>query len=197
ELALKKLGRAAALCPGDPDAPALVFAEFLSERGQDREAERGFEELLSRKPNHARALLGLARLRHRQGRPGESTNLLTACLRDPHTAKAAHGLLATVAQSLGDAAGAAAAARKSAGLPPDRPWPDPFLDEAHKFRVGRKAWVEEGSALLDRGQWAQAAAMLSRVTAEYPEDAEAWYLLGWGFNQQQRGAEAEKALREH
>ncbi|HXJ56156.1 MAG TPA: tetratricopeptide repeat protein [Verrucomicrobiae bacterium] len=195
--AATKLEAAVALSRGEPDAPLLRWSQFLAERGRDAEAERGYGRLRARHPGHAPALLGLARLRLQQGKTVEATNLLAGCLEDPHTAKAAYALWAGVLQRVGKSPEAAWAAVRSGELPADRPWPDPYWEEASAFRVGRKAMLEQGSALLDQGRWAEAAAILSKVTTEYPEDEEAWYLLGWGLNQQGRSAEAEPALREH
>ena len=177
--------------------PRLRLAQFLAERGRAAEAEEHFQKLLRLTPNHPLASLGLARLRQTQNRLAECTNSLSACLNDPHTAKSGHALLAAVQQSLGNAEAAAAAARRNAGLPPEVPWPDPYWAEAAAFRVGKKAWLEDASALIDEGRVDEGARVLGMVTREYPEDDEAWYLLGWAFNQRQDGAGAEQALREH
>ena len=193
-----------------PDAPRLRLAQALAERGLNEEAEAQFHTLLRLTPNHPPALLGLARLRHSQGRLAEATNHLAGCLRDPHTARSAHVLLAAIEQAQANAdrgtgnaelfpvsPRAAAAARASASLPADVPWPDPWWSEALAFRVGRKAMIEDATALMDQGRLTEALAALDRATLEYPQDEEAWYLLGWALNQRQSGAEAERALREH
>ena len=180
-----------------PDAPRLRLAQALAERGLDVEAEVQFHTLLRLTPSHPPALLGLARLRHAQGRLSEATNFLAGCLRDPHTARSAHALLAAIEQALGNSSAAAAAARASVILPADVPWPDPWWAEALAYRVGRKAVIEDATALMDQGRLSQALAALDRATREYPQDDEAWYLLGWVWNQRQSGAEAERALREH
>jgi tetratricopeptide (TPR) repeat protein len=192
-----KLERAVERCRDQPDMPRLRLAQFLAERGRTAEAELHLQALLRLRPNHPMALLEVARLRHAQGRPTESTNLLSACLNDPHTAKSAHALLATVEQALGNGPAAEAAARRSADLPSDAPWPDPFWGEAAAYRVGKKALLEDASAWLDQGRVEEALLALNTVTRQYPQDDEAWYLMGWAFNRQQRGAESERALREH
>lgn len=190
------------------DAPRLRLAQALAERGLEKEAEAEFEALLRIAPNHPPALLGLARLRHAQGRFADATNQLARCLRDPHTARSAQLLLATVEQALGNPAAAAAAARASATLPSDVPWPDPWWSQALACRVGRKASIQDATALIDQGQVIEATALLDRATRERPQDDEAWYLLGWAWNQRgtrsaERGAPgdfaplAERALREH
>jgi Flp pilus assembly protein TadD len=129
-------------------------------------------------------------------------------LRDPHVARSAHALLAAVCQTLGDSAAAVTAARAGAALPPDVPWPDPWWSQALEYRVGRKAMIEEATALMDQGNVAEAVMILERTTRDHPADDEAWYLLGWALNQRgTRSAErgtpgdfavlAERALREH
>lgn len=182
---------------GPTDAPRLRLAQSLAERGLNEEAGKHFQTLLQLAPGHPAALLGLARLRQSEGRLTEATNLLAGCLHDPHTGRSAHALLAMLEQALGNSPAAELAARTSSTLPADVAWPDPWWSEALVWRVGRKALLEDATVLIDSGAWTEAQATLNQVLREYPEDGEAWYLMGWTFNQQQRGAEAERALREH
>jgi tetratricopeptide (TPR) repeat protein len=196
------------------EAPRLRLAQVLAERGLDKEAESEFQTLLRIAPNHPLAQLGLARIRHSQGRLAEATNLLRGELRGQraevglrtsplgpltshHTARSAHALLAAIEQALGNAPAAAAAAHASVTLPVDAPWPDPWWTEALAYRVGRKALFEDATALMDQGSLPEALAILDRATRDYPQDEEVWYLLGWALNQRQRPGDAERALREH
>lgn len=195
--ALPKLQRAVELTGEQTDAPRLQLAQWLAAHGRVAEAEAHFQSLLRATPNHAPALLGLARSRHASGKWLESTNLLQRCLTNPHTARAGTALLAASLQQLGNAAAAKAAARRSAALPGDAPWPDPFWAETLVWRVGKLALLEDASALIDRWQPAEALKPLAIVTRDYPSEPEGWYLAGWALNQLQRGAEAERALREH
>lgn len=197
DLALNKLRRATELTIDRPDMPRLRLAQSLTERGLNEEAETHFKLLLQSVSTHPMALLGLARLRQAQGQLSEATNLLSKCLNDPHTSRGAHAVLAMIEQALGNVPTAEAAARASSSLPADLPWPDPWWSEALVWRVGRKAQLEDASALIDRGAWLEAQSALERMTREFPNDDEPWYLMGWAFNQLQRGPEAEKALREH
>ena len=196
ETAMMKLRRVIAISER-ADAPRLRLAQLLAERGHSREAEQHFQTLLLLTPNHAPALLGLARLRYNQGLLAESTNFLSGCLQDPHTAKSACVLLATIYQALGHTSAAAAATRESAELPPDTPWPDPYWREALTYRVGRKALLEDASALMEQRRFAEAVQILAAIARDYPDDDESWYQMGWAFNQQQQSAEAEGVLREH
>jgi tetratricopeptide (TPR) repeat protein len=197
EAALSKLRRAAELAPEQPEMPRLRLAEFLLERGRPDETESHFQMLLRRNADHAPAELGLARINFQRGRLSEASNLLTRSLHDPHTAKSANALLASVQRALGNVSAAEEASQRGATLPPDAPWPDPFWDEASQFRVGRKALLEQATTLMDQGRVEEALASLSVVTSEYPDDEEGWYLKGWAYNQRQQPVEAERALREH
>lgn len=178
-------------------ASRLRLAQTLAELGRAAEAEAQFRVLAGAGDVAAPAALGLARIRLGEGRTLEASNELARCLADPHTARAAWALLSTVRQKLGDVAGAQAAARQSALLPPDAPWPDPVWEEARSLQVGRLAWLAEANALLDQGRVAEALPILSRVTRDYPQEPEGWYVTGWALNQLDRAAEAEHALREH
>jgi len=188
---------ASRLCRDRPDAPRLRLAQLLCESGRLAEAEEHFQTLLKNQSSHPPALLGLARIRLAQDRPTESAALLARCADDPHTARSAHALLAQVLRRQGDAAGAEAAARKVAGLPSDRPWPDPYWRDALKLRVGKAAWLEQAQALIDLGRPSEALKALTAIVRDYPTDAEAYYLVGWVLNREGRGADAERSLREH
>ncbi len=189
--------RAATFAGGSLDASRLHLAQALAERGLNAEAESEFQTLLRRAPNHLPALLGLARLRFADGRISDATNFLHACLNDPHTRRSAHTLLATAEQAQGNSSAAAATARAAASLPPDAPWPDPWWTDALVHRVGRKAQLEDATALMDQGNSPGALDLLRLVTSANPSDAEAWYLSGWVLNQMGRSDEAERALRLH
>ena len=191
------LERAVSLAPEGADVPRLRLGEMYLGLGRMADAEQCFEALLRAQPNHAAANLGLARVRQRQSRFAECSNLIARCLSSPHTAREALTLLAAVKLSAGDREGAANTARQSRGMPPDAPWPDPWSRETMEWRVGSKARLADASAQLDAGEITQAVAALREVSRDYPQDEEAWYLLGWGLNQQQKFAEAELVLREH
>lgn len=197
DAATEKLRRAVELCNDQFDTPRSRLAQWLAERGHAQEAERHFDILLRLIPNHPVALLGLARLRQSSGRPADGARLLSASLSDPHTAKSAHALLASIEQSLGDTTAAEAAARRAAELPADAPWPDPYWTEATAYRVGKKALIEDAAALMDQGRLNEALHLLTRLTREYADDDEGWYLMGWALNQQRQSAQAERVLREH
>ncbi len=175
----------------------LQLGLWLVEHGEFGEAEEQFQALLRQHPGLPPASLGLARVRHAQGRLEECRGLISGCLADAHTAKAAHLLLAQVEQSLGNTAAAATAARQAAKLGSDLTWPDPFWAEAANMRIGKKAAIQEASLLMDQGEVARAIDLLKKITRDYAADDEGWYLLGWAFNRAELAVDAEGALREH
>jgi tetratricopeptide (TPR) repeat protein len=195
--AMKELERAAELAAERTDAPRLRLAQFLAERGRNADAAGHFQQILRTRSDHAPALLGMARICLAEARLRDGTNWLAQCLEEPHTRKAARALLATLEQQLGNMEAADRAARLSARLPADEPWPDLYWTEAQKYRVGRKIWLEDAAVLLDQNETGAAEKLLREVTTRYQEDEDSWYLLGWALNRQGRAPEAEAVLREH
>jgi tetratricopeptide (TPR) repeat protein len=193
--AIDHLQRATELGGDQPDAPRLRLAQLLAEQGRLDDAERQFKELLRTQPNHAPALLGLARLSQARGQSEESTAYLRRCLTDHHTARSAYTLLAATQQRLANAAAAQTASRLAATLPPDEPWPDPFALEASRFYVGRQAWRDQAEQLLKQGRRDEAGLLISRLVTEYPDAAEGWLLLGRLRVVQKECPAAEQALR--
>jgi tetratricopeptide (TPR) repeat protein len=197
EKAITKFQRAVELNRPQSDIPRLRFAQFLAERGKLREAEGHFQELLRSNPNHGPALLGLARLSFTEGRLQESTEYLKRCLENVHVARSAYLLLTTVQQRLGNVRAAQGAAEIAATLPPDQTWPDPFAKEAAEFQVARQALIDRGLQLVKQGRLQEALPLVTRVVQQYPQDAEAWLLLGRLRLQQKDCREAERAIRRH
>ena len=195
--ALELLKKSAERSPATTDTPQLRVAQFLAERGQETAAEIEFQRLRERDPQHAAAGLGLARLLHQRGRGAEGISVLQSSLRDPRTRKAAHELLAALQGAMGRTNEAQSAAQAAAGLPPDLPWPDPYWEEAVKYRTGLKHFLEQANGLLDAGRAAEAVVVMQDTTHNYPAEPEGWYLLGWAFNQEKAFVQAERALREH
>ena len=195
--ALADLNRAANLAGANPDAPRLRLAETLAERGHSEEAAKQFDELLRVRPDHTAAMVGLARLKLAAGHPAEARGLLERCLRDPHTIRTAHSLLAAAAQSLGDRAAAENAARRARSLPLDRAWPDPFREELGARRIDLPGRLNRARQLLDAGDVKAAQPLLDQLLREHPGNAEGWLLLARARMESKDCPGAEKALREH
>jgi len=197
DTALVDLKRATELAGTNPDAPRLRLAETLAERGQPGEAAKQFEELLRARPDHTAAMLGVARLKLASGRAAEARALLERCLRDPHTMRTAHSLLAVAAQSLGDTATAEKAARRARSLPLDRGWPDPFRDALGARRIDLPGRLNRARQFLDAGDVRAAQPLLDPLLREHPGNAEGWLLLARARMESKDCPGAEKALREH
>jgi tetratricopeptide (TPR) repeat protein len=195
--AVLKFQRATELAGRASDAPRLRLANALKELGRFDEAARHFEELARARPDHAAALLGLAEIRSQRGELREAAELLRRCFTDRHTARRAHGLLASVERKLGNIAAADAAAKQAAASPFDYEWPDSYAAEAAQFHVGLKAWSDEAEALIEQGRFQEAAPLLDRLMKEYPRAAGPWLLLARARLGQQDCAGAEQALRRH
>lgn len=197
DLIRSNLQTAVELCRDQPDMPRLRLAQFLLEHGQADQARPHFEQLLRLQPAHPSALLGLARVRLAEGRAADSLELVTRCASDPHVARSAQALLAQLQQRLGNPGAAEAAGRQSASLPPDQPWPDPYLAEYPDLRVGRRAMMEAAQELIEARRFDEALKVLGTVTNDYPQAPEAYYGIGLLLNQRLRNKEAEAVLREN
>lgn len=195
DAALAKFVRAASLDGTNPDAARLRLAQIQFQLGHLEAAENHFKTLLQSNPNHAPARIGLAELNHVQGRDERAREFLGPCLTNVHTAKRAHVLLGQVEQRLGRPEAAEKAIRNSAMLPPDVPWPDPFLAEVARHRVGFKGLSEQTKQLLDQSRHAEAQPLLDRLVKEYPAAAEGWLLLGRSRLERNDCAGAESCFR--
>jgi len=197
DVILPRLRAAAELSGDSPDMPRLRLAQYLFEQGRPDEAQGHFEMLLRRQSDHPMALLGLARVRLAQGKPAEARDLASRCATNAHAAKAAHAVLAQAHQRLGQTAAAEEASLKSTRLPPDQPWPDPYLSDMPELLVGNRAMLDAAQQLIEAKQWTAAIRVLAQITNDYPADPDAYYGLGSVLNHERRFPEAEAALREH
>lgn len=194
---LDHLARAALLAGTNTDAPRLRWAQALGERGQVDPAVAALKPLLDANPAHPAARLELARLRLAQGRASEGAELVAPCLTNPYTARHALLVLAQARQRLGDAEGAAAAARRAAAMPRPFDWPDPFLREVQALRKDRQQLAEQANSLVVQNRLDEAGRVLETLLATRPGDAEGLLVLGRLRLRQERCAEAEETLRQH
>src|SRR5262249_2887496 len=148
EGAIAKLERAADLCGASPDAPCLQLAEVLLDQARLSEAEAQFHRILQSQPANARAYLALPRLAYQRGDLAKGLEPLTHSTEDIRTRKAAHILLAQVHERLRDQTAASGALRQASNLPDDRAWPDPFLDEVDRLRIGKQASLTRADHLI-------------------------------------------------
>lgn len=169
EAALPHLERAAELCQGVPDAPALRLAETCLELGQLDAARRHFRQIVERQPSHPRAHLGLGRLACERGDWAKSLPHLRQAASSDLTRKAASLLLAEVRQRLGDGDEAARALARAAELPDDPSWPDPFLEQCTALNAGKEARLARVQQLRRQGRQAEAQTLAHQVEEEYPD----------------------------
>src|SRR5205085_12635612 len=137
--AIPRFRRAADLCGDEPVVVRIRLNEKLLSQGHLDEAEVGFRRLLEADPDNPRAHLGLGRLAVQRQRWQEALPHLRRAAADRRTARGASIALAEVYQRLGEEAAAAQWRRRVEPLPPDPPWPDPFVAEAQRMHVGKRA----------------------------------------------------------
>lgn len=193
---LPKLRRAVTLCDAVPDAPRLRLADLLVGQGLFEEAEENYRRILARDSANARAHLGLARLALQRGENAPAAEHLAYALKDERTRKTAALLRASLLARQGKPAEAEAERKQAAVLPDDPSWPDPYMAESSRLRVGRQANLERADERLRRGQSAEALRLLLETVRAYPESDWGWYLLGKAAFQESDWPTAERALRQ-
>lgn len=197
ESAVNQLALAADLTPDRDNPSRLRLGQVLFETGRQDEAENNFKKLLGVNPGHAPARLGLAEIARARNQPAEAGTLINPCLKDLHTAKRAHTLLAGLLQQLGETAPAQDALRLAAALPPDRAWPDSHVSEAARYRIGRRLWIADCEKFLQEGRFTEAGPLITQLVQEYPDSPEGWLFLSRWHTQRNDCAAAEQALRRH
>ena len=194
EQALPKLLRTVELCGNVPDAPRLRLAEYYLERGQLTEAQAEFQKAIDQDPANARAHLGQARIERERDDEAKCLTHLEVALASNFSKRAAHGLIAEICRRRGDVKGANQELRLADEAPEPDSWPDPFQAEASRLLVGRQAALQGGLELLAAGRVDDAALAAEQATANYPQAALAWVLLGKARLQQNDFLRAEQAL---
>ena len=192
--AIPALRRAVVLCPDDPAAVRLRLAGLLVKQGDLDGAEQNYRELLARGVGQAGGHLGLARIAVFRGNPAEAARELQNCLDNPSVRRAANLLLAEVKERLGDPTAAQAAMRQAALLPPDAPWPDPFLAELAAQKADTQTLMRRAQKMQSAGYIGDAQRDLEAVEGNHP----AMLLLIEGRRRLAAGDvdAAEQALRE-
>jgi tetratricopeptide (TPR) repeat protein len=182
EEAVPHLRRAVELCgPGDADptgAMRLRLSETLLAQGYSDEAEGGFRALLQRDSLHPRVHLGLGRLAMHRQQWQEALHHLRQAAADSRTARGAAIALAQLHERLGEDNAAAEARAQLDRLPPDPPWPDPFLAEIQRFNTGKRFHLMQADRLFKQGRTREAIAMYGQVVNDYPDADDAWFALG-------------------
>ncbi len=186
----------AAVLGGDRGFVRMKLGEELLAQGRLDEAEAQFRKALEREPGSARALAGLGRAAHQRGEMKIAlAHLSESARRAPHV-KATQALLAEVHFRLGDSAAAQISRRAMAGLPDAHIWPDPFQAQVAQRWVGAMSRIEQANDLFQRGNRAEAVALLRRTAKDHPDALLVHLLLGRFLLQMGDAAAAEEPLRQ-
>lgn len=195
--AVGKLCRAVEICGNDPEAPRFRLAKALAEDGRWADADRELSLLLTAHPEFAPARLLQGHGARAAGRLPEAIGLAQRCAEDPRTARAAWALLAQIHRQQGDVTAAEAASRRSAALPNDEGFGDPFEAEAMLLRGDPRALTEYAHPLLAAGRLNDATRLVDRLVKEHPGYPETWLLLGRLQVLRKELPAAERSLRRH
>lgn len=182
--------------PAYTSVARLRLAETLLEQRQIDESASLFdgETLSDVEASRARAFFGL-------GMADVANDDLTAAwvhfdvaLASPFARQKAAAQLARIARLQGELASANRIEEEATRPPPDRPWPDPFIAEATKLRVGQQKTLQEADALVRRGRPEEAARLLADLSRDYPNE-QTYQASGAVFIQLGDYAQAEQALK--
>jgi tetratricopeptide (TPR) repeat protein len=179
-------------------APSIRFrlAETLAAQGRLDEAEEQYRQLVDDTSLSARAELGLGRLAFQRGDLNVARGRADRVGSDPGTQKAAHSLLAEIAQRSNDQDAATREWAVVSKLPDDMDWPDALLDEMTREKVGKDVRLARALELSRQNRVQDAAAAFQDLVKAYPDWDQGW--LNYGRLLMEHGAfqQAELALRE-
>jgi tetratricopeptide (TPR) repeat protein len=197
EAALPLLMRGAELArtadPNNP-APQLRLAEVYLALGRYAEAESHLRRVLEIDPTHAAANLALGMVAHNRDDPTAAANHFSRCSANAITRKRATSRLAALRRQEGQVAEAERLSREAEQLPPDLPWPDPYLIEARRHAAGRSSQFQQIEQLEAAGRHKDAVVMLGEIVERTP-DARAFVSLGRNLTRLGDFDAAEQALR--
>jgi tetratricopeptide (TPR) repeat protein len=197
EASLTNLARAVALAGGETDAPRVRLAQALVERGRINEAATQLQSLLTVQPNHPAARLEMARVFLARNELERAADSLAPCVTNAYTARPAMLLLSQIRQRQGDAASAAALARRVASMPRPFEWPDPWLREVQGRRADRQKLQDQANGLLIQQRLKEAETAVANYLQLFPDDLDGLLLLGRLRSLERRCPEAEEAFRRH
>lgn len=171
-------------------AARLRLAEALAANGHEEEAEARFREVPPG-PLTPCADYGLGALAAARDDLPEAERLLKRCTGSPLTRHRASAQLAALSRRLGKKG---EGPRPAGQLPPDEPWPDPFLIECLSQAAGKESRKKLINALVAQGNVDRALEVSQALAAEYP-DADVFLAIGIILGRTGRAEESEKYLR--
>jgi tetratricopeptide (TPR) repeat protein len=197
EAAVDALRRAVARTrPGDVQhvAAELALAEALFERDERTEAAELCRQALAADPGNARAEFNLGLIALAEDRPEACIEYLSRSCGSKHAARRSAAYLAAAYQRLGDRASAAVFSRRAREQSADRPWPDPFVDEAQQYAAGPHRHFQEADKLAGTTHKNEYLRALHGLATE-AGDGISHYRLGLALVQLDEYAAAEPVLR--
>lgn len=194
EAALAAFDRAVQLRGNEP-VLRVRLAETLLGQGRADEAEVHFRQLLKLDPRNPRGQLGLGRLAFLRGDLYTAREQLTLAAASPFTRKSAYVLLAELEQRAGNRDDAARELHQVNSLPDDPDWPDSFVEDVDRLRVGKQARLDHAAKLLSQNRTGEAFVLLRGLARDYPDWDRIWLILGQVLMEQQDLRAAEDALR--
>jgi tetratricopeptide (TPR) repeat protein len=185
--------------PSDSDflPPRLELATLLLQEGRDEEARAILKTIHAKAPQNPRKIYLEALLLANRNDPRGSAIQLHELTGHPTTRRKASARLAQLYLRLGEASTAAHWDDVAQSLPEDASWPDPYMDELVKFKVGRGQRFAEVGRLERERRYAEAVALLQEMTADKERTVGRAYAdLGNNLVHLGRGPEAEEAYLE-
>jgi tetratricopeptide (TPR) repeat protein len=170
------LERAANLAEDDP-VVRLQLGETLLEPRRLAGAEAQFRRVLESDPTEPRALLGLGRVAYFRGELRVSLGYLTRATGRAKGARMTHALLAEIHCRLKEKRAAETELRLAAELP-EADWPDRYLDEVDRLKVGLEPRIGVAEKLVQQRRLAEAGNLLRDLAADHPRAAAVQTALG-------------------
>jgi tetratricopeptide (TPR) repeat protein len=195
EGALPYLRRAIDLADAGETAPRLLLGESLLLLGRPDEAEPWFRGALSGQPEDARALFDLGLLAVSRQQWTTAREHLSRCLGSPYARQKARVQLALVCRRLGQQAAADDYLAQARRVPADADWPDSFVTQFMRWAVTKRNRYRLVEQLEAAGRYAEAAAVLTPLTRQYPDDYLPHFTLGKMLGRTGDHDRAEASLR--
>ncbi len=192
--AIPLIEKAADLLDKESYAPRLRLANILSEDGQMNEAKPHYIKTKNYHADLPMADFGLGRIAMANGELTEAIQHFNQCKDHAYTKKAANSALATLYLRNDQKELADAAQNTADSIADDAKWPDPFIDEASKYKLGLTAWLDSAGKLVRRGQYTSAQPIIENIIKNYPETGQAYIYLAKIHLSEHKYTEAEKAL---
>jgi tetratricopeptide (TPR) repeat protein len=175
-------------------AATAKLAETLIEEGALEEADEVLQALLPVDPSAPRLKYNLGLLAVARSEYDKARKHFLYAVKSPFARQKASAQLAALSRRQGDEKTAARFDTLGKNCIPDRPWPDPFVEEYNRLVVGRHGKLRRARWLESEGRFNEALEVLRDTAQEYPE-AMTVGALGGALTRFGKHAEAEPVLR--